>query len=273
MIIHGRITVFGEFLMHTMTEGYIVPAAHALATLEEHLLPVHPRYQQMLDQVRIHLAERGLPTCSEVRGTLPLGYGFAGSTALALLHLEGNVVGSAGIALASAEAIVRQIDWQIHGFSPSGVDYHSIVTGKAGYFGPGGWRPVQRRPELAASALLVRDPLDWPLSETRCKIVAMADRLIPIARYLCSVLRARAILDYQALFDYSVELRRVNIYAPRATAIVDHALKYGLVAKGVGGLTNKAVIIVWPPEMPSPVRWRILQELRSYGVDGAIWQI
>jgi hypothetical protein len=259
--------------MHAMTEGYIVPAAHALGTADEQLLPAHPQYRQILDQVRAHLAGEGLPTCNGVRGTLPLGHGFAGSTALALLHLGADAAGSAGTTLASAEAIVSRIDGQIHGFAPSGVDYHSVAAGEAGYFGPDGWRPTRSPPRLSASALLMRDDSDWPLSETRHKVVAAADKLVPIARHLCSALRTRAFLDYQALFDYAVQLRRINIYLPHAATIVDHALRYGLVAKGVGGLTNKAVIIVWRPGMPVPMRGRILRELRSHGADATLWRI
>jgi hypothetical protein len=220
----------------------------------------------VLDQVRTRLTEDGLPTCGMVRGTLPLGHGFASSTTLTLLHLGGHPA-------ESVKSIVDGIDKQVHGFPPSGVDYYSIAAGKAGYFGPGGWRPADRPRRLAASAVLVRDQSDWPLSETRGRVVAAADKLIPIANHLCSALRARAILDYQALFDYAVQLRRIGVYTPRAAAIVDHVLGHGVVAKGVGGLTNKAVIIVWRPGMRLPVRRRILRELRSYGADAVLGRI
>jgi hypothetical protein len=259
MVICGRITLFGEYLMHSMADGYIVPTTQALATPDEREFPVHPEYRQERDSVRFLLANASLPTCSMVRGTLPLGHGFAGSTALTILHL-----GSCG---QDYETIVNHVDRQVHGFAPSGVDCKAIRVGRAGCFGPVGWRSVWRAPCLAISALLVPEASGQDLAETRNKVIASADALIPIAQYLCSALTERNVLEYQALFDYALRLRRIGIYLPRATAVIDHALSGGIVAKCTGGLTNKAVIIVWPREMKSTTRIRILTELGRYGPD------
>lgn len=192
--------------------------------------------------MRLRLDADGLPTCTAVRGTLPLGHGFASSTALTILHLGGQH-------RECAEAIANRMDQGIHGFTPSGVDYWSITAGHSGYFGPAGWRSIANSYRLNASALLVPENSYPDLAETCNKINGAADGLIPIARYLCATLRARHVLDYRALFDYAIYLRQIGAYLPRAEAIIDHVLSRGLVAKGVGGLTNKAVVIIWPPEM------------------------
>lgn len=260
MLVYGRITLFGEYLMHSMTEGYVMPTKYALATPDEYLLPVHAGYQSALDRVRMHLADAGLPTCTGVRGSLPLGHGFASSTALTVLHLGAR-------SQEYSEDIVHRVDEAIHGFTPSGVDYWSITAGSTGYFGPAGWRgdPDSCRP--AVSALLVPEPARADLADTRDRVTRAADRLVPIARHLCAALRSRNVLDYRALLDYAICLRRLGVYLPRGTAIIDDVLNRGLAAKGVGGLTNKAVIIVWRPGTPLSEQESVLAELQQYSPD------
>lgn len=266
MIVNGRITLFGEYLMHSITEGYVVPTEHALATPDEHVLPIHHEYQPRLDRVRYQLELAGLPTHAAVRGTLPLGHGFASSTALTLLHLEKG-------RHKHPEDIVRCVDREIHGFSPSGVDYWSITARRTGYFGPDGWRSASNSYRPAASALLVPEDSSANLAETRNRVIRVADSLAPIARYMCSVLRARNVLDYRAMLDYADCLRRAGVYLPRAEAIIGQAAGHGLVAKGIGGLTNKAVIIVWPPAMKPSEQKSVLAELRQYGPDAVVPRI
>jgi hypothetical protein len=266
VIVHGRITVFGEYLMHDLTDGYVLPTRQALATWDDSDLPIHPSYDYRVDRVRQMLSQLGMPTCDKVRGTLPLGHGFAGSTALIALHLGS---GSQPI----TEVLASKIDREIHGFDPSGVDYWSVNAQAPGFFGPAGWRSAPKAEKFAASALLLPEARPWPLSETRDRIRSIANRLAPIARHLCAVLRAQKNLDYQALFDYAVELSRAHVYGPRAATMVDHLVQRRLAVKGIGGLTNKAIVIVWPAEMSMPERLSMLAELEQCGPDGVLTQL
>jgi hypothetical protein len=266
VIVHGRITLFGEYLMHSMTEGYVMPSDLALATADEYAFRLHAEYQPALDRVRLQLDRDGFPTCTVVRGNLPLGHGFASSTALTILHLGAQ-------RREGAEAIAHRVDQEIHGFTPSGVDYWSITAGHSGYFGPAGWRSIASSYRLAASALLVPENSYADLAETRNKINLAADGLIPIARYLCATLKARHVIDYRALLDYAIYLRRIGAYFPRAEAIIDHVFSRGLVAKGIGGLTNKAVVIIWPPGMRPSEQGKILDELGQYNPDAVLPRI
>lgn len=266
MIVNGRITLFGEYLMHSMTEGYMIPTVQALATPDEEKIPIHADYYPELDRVRIMLKTLGLPTCAAVRGTLPLGHGFASSTALTFLHLGTR-------RREYAEDVIRQVDREMHGFSPSGVDYWSIISKRAGYFGPTGWRSAPDSYRPAVSALLVPENSQVDLTTTRNRITRAADTLIPIARYLHATLETQNTLDYRAMLDYAMRLRRIGVYLPRAEAIIDHMTSLGLVAKGIGGLTNKAVIILWPPEVQPTEQGCILAELSQYGPDTVLPRI
>jgi hypothetical protein len=260
MVVSGRVTIFGEYLMHGSAEGLIVPSRLALATADEFGVQPHGDYRAERDWVRLHLSRMGLPVQTGIRGELPLGHGFAGSTALTLVHLN-------GWAAADIAAVAGRIDHILHGFPPSGVDFAAVVAGAPGLFTAGLWQPMPsvRIPDL--SAVLVPAPGRFPLSATRERVLAVRERLAGPARHLCARLRRTDEIDYEGLLEYAVRLQAVGVYTRQATAVVGLFLACDVVAKCVGGLTNKAVIVVWPPQMGREARLELLRKVSRLAPD------
>ena len=239
MVVHGRLTVFGEYLMHRHAEGYVVPTRQRLASPDETTVCAHPRYDPRLDSVARRLREMGLPTHPGIRGDLPLGFGFASSTALAVLHL--SLTGR------DHRAPVDEADRSVHGFPPSGMDFESVKRQEAGFFGPAGWRDADRVP-LLCSAFVPPDRLAMSFHEVWRRVVDRADDLTRLVAHLTRGVETAGELDRDALFDYSALLATLGVYSRSAQDVVALLLSRGVPAKATGGLRNKAVIAFWRDE-------------------------
>src|SRR4051812_10960827 len=224
MVINGRVTIFGEYLMHGSGEGFVVPRRLVLATPDEAGVEPHGDYRVERDRVRLHLSRMGLPVQGGIRGALPLGHGMAGSTALTLVHLNGRAGADTG-------SVVCRIDHILHGFPPSGVDFAAVMAGAPGLFSAGSWRSMPDLPIPDLSAVLVPMPGQFPLPATRERILEVQKRLGRVSRHLCSRLRRYGEIDYECLLEYAIRLQALGVYTPRASAVVRLFLANDVAAK------------------------------------------
>ncbi len=229
--------MFGEYLMHGGTWGLIVPASLYLGGADEDELPAHADYSPELDGTAALLRSWGYECKSEIRGNLPLGAGLAGSSILARLHLEKLPPGE-------VKGMVDRLDREIHGFEPSGVDSTFALRQEAGLYRQGQWSSVG---EIAPySSALFRFPKEGrgTLPAVRRLIDENRARLASIAGQLTEAVRSQGALDLEALWEYAAELQRLGVYGPRVDNFIRQVLSSGLIAKGVGGLRDKAVIVM-----------------------------
>lgn len=233
--IFGRITWFGEFLMHEGTEGLVTPCPMYLS--DDPADPLHPWYSAERDSVRFAVEQEGYTAAACVRGSLPLSFGLAGSTALAVLHLA-NTTATLRFQL------VRELDQRTHGFVPSGVDMESITRQSTGLFSAAGWRDVLWTPPsfelIGFEKEATRD-----LQSIRWLLHAKRRRLDRLARHLSSVLQDER-LFMLAMLDYCAELYDLDVYSGPVRAFIGRMLERGVAAKGIGGLYDKAVLVLTP---------------------------
>lgn len=247
MILRGRLTVYGEYLMKTRTRGLIVPTELCLATADEIDQPVHPDYDPARDRVAQWLRRQHIaPEQALVRGDLPFGFGLASSTALTFVHT------ARGRTRAEAAALSRGCDREIHGFEPSGMDAAAISHQADGFFSTQGWEPVQR-PALRYTLVFLPAERRHSLADVETRIGASAEALSRIADALTSGLVRHAVLDYALLLDYALALAATGVYSSGAQSFVTPLLARGVVAKAIGGLYDKAILIVWP-DAAAPAR-------------------
>jgi hypothetical protein len=232
----GRITVYGEHLMDGDAFGLIAPSALYLADDKDNDAPTHTNYDPSRDSVRAMLQRDGFPTCKNIRGNLPFGYGFASSSALALIHLR-DLIPSASI------DIVDRLDASIHGFRPSGVDSQFHVRQRGGLYRNGEWIEVPDL-ELRWSCALLRKERRWTLPEARERIRQRRIGLSRLADKLSTHLLDRGFLSCELLLEYAVELFRTGAYSGQARQVINLALSQDIVAKGIGGVYDKAILFL-----------------------------
>ena len=245
--VQGRYTLYGEFLMHGDVWGYVAPT------------PMHLRgarrgagvgtWKAESDDIRQLVSRLGLKAQPAIEGDLPFGQGFASSTVLSLLHI--------GDQLSSAERrrVVDIFDWLSHGFEPSGLDYDAIVAQAPGFYRRGEWR--QAAP-LMLHGLFLRssEPPVITLSKTRERIAGVADRLAPLAERLTTGIIYSSELDIEAFAEYCARLSRAGVYTREQMAVFEAAKAAGLMAKAVGGLHGRAMLVIGGSR----------EELESYAV-------
>ena len=255
MRLFGRITVYGEYLMHDQTSGLVTASNLYMATSEDPEAPVHVEYDFRKDEVAAHLQRHGRPFHKVLRGNLPLGYGFASSTIISFLNLQRRLPSR------QLERAVLGIDMAIHGFRPSGADFEFCLKQKTGLYGPNGWTDVGvRRPHH--SVVLWPQRGEMVLPEVRCAVLERGQELTQLAQALNAGVLNCDKLDYPLLLEYARVLRECHVYAPDVDEFVAEMLGRGIVAKATGGLYDKAVLLVWQ-DKPGPTE-AIWDQIRSY---------
>jgi hypothetical protein len=237
MRLHGRLTVFGEYLMHGSSWGLIVPTNLCLGGEDEAELPAHANYSSELDGTAALLRSWGYECKSEIRGNLPLGAGLAGSSILARLHLEKLPPGE-------VKSVVDRLDREIHGFEPSGVDSTFALRQEAGLYRQGQWSSVRGVPLYSLALLRFPKEGSGTLPAVKRLIDENRTRLASMAGQLAEAVRSRGALDLEALWKYAAELQGLGVYGPRVGDFIRQVLASGLIAKGVGGLRDKAVMVM-----------------------------
>jgi mevalonate kinase len=239
VVLHGRATVYGEYLMHGDTQGLVMSLPLCLASLEHSDCPLHKTYDRRLDTVAEFLESRGFATDIGIRGNLPFAFGFGSSTILAFLHLGGR------LPLKETVALVRDCDRAIHGFPPSGVDTASCLHQSTGLYSARGWQDVGVS-KLDYSLLLFPKTHGLLLSQVRERIHDARASLTRIAEGLTEHIIRCGELKQTLFLQYARILLDLGIYSPVVHGLISELLHYNVAAKGTGGLYDKAVLVVWP---------------------------
>lgn len=224
--------------MKTCTRGLVIPSELCLASGEHVEKPVHRDYVHSLDHIARFLERRGIVTERQIRGDLPLGFGLASSTMLAFLHT------SRSLSLANATQIVHECDREIHGFEPSGVDAAAIFSQGSGFYSTGGWERIQAPPLRCSLAFLPPERLR-SLSEVENAMSGVAIVLTQLANAMSRGIERTGALDYGLFLDYSRVLFDASVYSSASREFVAKLLDAGIAAKAIGGLYDKAILVVW----------------------------
>lgn len=133
MKLHGRITVFGEYLVKNKYSYCLcLKSQRYLSNNINDNTNVHKEYCISKDLSLYELNKLGFAvdnTNDNIYGDLPLGYGLSSSTILTILHL--NSIANKGL--------IQKVDRVICGFSPSNLDYTSVIKQETGIMSPKGW--------------------------------------------------------------------------------------------------------------------------------------
>jgi hypothetical protein len=235
MRLRGRVTAYGEYLMHDVAEGYCFPAPYWMTTERPHKDTANS-YRGELDNIARTLRGLGYGP-RELFGNLPLGAGFAGSTVLAILHLWGRT------SECKLRKTVNMLDHYSHGLSPSGLDSTAILAQSPGFYMAGRWRPA---PQWTESTLFFvpREPKTLELRDVARRVRKHELDLTRIARHLTEYMEKRGRADLAAMFDYCSILLRSGVYTSEQVDVIADCLGAGLAAKGIGGLHGKAVVML-----------------------------
>ena len=236
MRLAGRLTIYGEHLMSGEAFGLIAPSVLFLADEDDGAAFPHPTYDPTRDSVRAMLLQQGARTSRQIRGDLPFGYGFASSTALALLHLRTPV-------LAESLPFIDSMDGVIHGFTPSGVDSQFYVRQRGGLYRLGEWVDVHDATLRWSGALLPKEGR-FTLPEARAAIRRHRESLAARAEGLTADLMKNGCVSHMLLREYALDLLQTGGYSGEARRLVQHALECGIVAKAIGGIYDKAILFL-----------------------------
>ncbi|MES2669681.1 MAG: hypothetical protein V4673_04580 [Pseudomonadota bacterium] len=221
------------------TCGFIIPTDLFLATGDTAGLPIHASYDPSLDRTARVLERYGYRTQRRIYGDLPFGLGFASSTVLAALHL------SPVSSIDDVRLAIQKCDREVHGFEPSGMDFSAISSQTSGFYSRGNWRHFQLSSFFPYSIVTPPPERLSPLSEIEL-IISRSDKyLIAIANKMTSGILSTGSLDYDAILDYSKELSDLSIYSRAAKSFIDNLLENDVAAKAIGGLYDKAIIVIW----------------------------
>jgi len=236
MKIYGRITIYGEYLMHDNEQGLIMPSNLYLETTDNK--DYKSEYNKELDKVLISLKDKGIIPSHTLKGNLPLGYGLAGSTILGFLHLSHieNII--------IKKNIINEIDTKMHGFTPSGLDFESCVHQQWGLFcSKYGWK--SQAPSLIDYSIIIfPKEQKMPLNKIQERVLSERRLLVPIQKELNEIVKRHNIVNLELLMEYAKILSSIGVYSEVANEFVDNVLKQGYIAKGIGGLYDKAVIVI-----------------------------
>ncbi len=252
MKIYGRLTIYGEYLMHGETYGLIEKSNLCLATQEHNEVQPHPQYNIDRDVVARLIEGLGIKIIPGVKGNLPLGYGFASSSIFSFLYLY-PLYGE------RAYEMINNMDKSIHGFQPSGLDASFCYRQKKGLYRNGEWQDVTLA-RKSYSLLTFPKEGKVPLSEVSKRIARNRHNLKLIANSMTNSIVLDKCLPYEYLYKYSVELVNCNVYSGHVAEFVNFFLSQNIVAKGIGGLYDKAVLLIWPDDISALCRENFLSQ-------------
>jgi len=238
MKIYGRITVYGEFLMHNDLQGLIMPSNLYLETTSEKNPTSY--YNKQLDSILPLIRKRGITPPNTLKGNLPLGYGLAGSTLLGCLHLS-HIRNSKW-----KKSFINEIDRKIHGFIPSGLDYESCKHQEWGLFcNVLGWKSILSPIEIDYTIIIFPKEGKLALSTVQKRVLSMKTTFNEIQQNLNDKINKYNNLDLELLTNYSKVLLSLGIYSEVANKFISTVMDKGYIAKTIGGLYDKAVIVVY----------------------------
>lgn len=236
MRIYGRITVYGEYLMHGNIPGLIFPSELFLDTARSG--DVVSLYSKEKDSVLPLIMKLGITPKHTLYGNLPLGFGLAGSTTLSLLHLS-NLEDQV-----HKKKIVNEIDREVHGFIPSGLDYESCNRQEWGFYcNASGWQSISPLPITYSLFMFPKEEL-MDLVEVQKRVFSLKDRLVPLQIELNRTIKEHSRIDLEILREYSEILLKTEVYSLGSSHFISTLLNQGIIAKGIGGLYDKVVLVI-----------------------------
>lgn len=238
MKLYGRITVFGEYLLkENLSYCYCIKSKLFLSNSSADSGFVHPSYDQDKDGTVPFLKNAGVLHFGNIYGNLPIGYGLSSSTILSLLHLNSS----------QRQDLIKSIDKAMCGFSPSELDYISITMQENGVLGFGKWYPIiDFQPSY--SLLIVPKERKRILTEINTDLKKSQKRQIELTKELFKILSSTGKLDFNLLFEYCKLLLSCDVYSKSARNIANDLIKKGIICKSIGGLYDKAILIIHTEE-------------------------
>lgn len=241
MKLHGRITVFGEYLVKNKYSYSLCLKSHNYLSNDiNESKYIHKDYCISKDLSLNELNKLGYAvdkTKNTIYGNLPLGYGLSSSTVLTILHL--NSIFKKGL--------IQKIDKVICGFSPSNLDYTSIIKQETGVMSPKGWISFNKL-RICYSLILVPKEKLYSLKNIFPKLQEKLNLQISLTTNIFQYLIDNTKINYEMLYDYCKVLNSCNIYSKNSKYIVEDLLFAGVCAKCVGGLYDKALLVIYEQE-------------------------
>jgi hypothetical protein len=248
----GRITIFGEAYGALRPRAtFSVPTAQAIyCGAAASRWSGAARYDRTKDEVgQILLASGYLERMrTDIAGDLPLQYGLASSTAVAIAHLSDRPCE----VWPEAVAIV---DKQVHGFEPSGADFAAVSRAESGCYGLGRWTSIPFRIPPGSHLLLPEQEGKYTKQEAALRMRADGETLGPLIDSMGGALAAGKGLLTEQLFDYAERLLRIGVYSECQRSIIEPLLARDIVAKGVGSMYDRAILVlagseIWDSQPP-----------------------
>ncbi len=232
---YGRITIFGEYLLHeNLAQCFVLKSKKFLECTELEDINYPNKYNIKKDGILKYLKENCLNYSNTISGNLMLGYGFASSTILCFLHLKNN----------SSENLIKSIDKQINGFTPSNLDFVSITKQQNGLFSNTSWTNINLS-NFYYSIIIIPKERKRKLSEIQQKIKISELLQADISNKLAQELLQTNELNYQLFLKYCKVLFDCKIYSSLAMKITSYLLSLDIATKCIGGLYDKAILIVY----------------------------
>lgn len=234
MKLHGRITVFGEYLLKdNLSYSLCLKSNLFLSNEDKDSKFIHSVYDSTKDKTIPLLKSLGVINFSKIYGNLPLCYGLSSSTILSMLHLNTT----------KSQKIIALVDKEMNGFSPSELDYTSILKQSNGIFGFGKWQPLTNF-EISYSLLIIPKEGKRNLIEVQQKISKSQDYQIDLTKKMYNILSMRNELEYDLIYKYCKLLLSCQIYSGAATEIATDLIAKGISCKCIGGLYDKALLVI-----------------------------
>jgi len=234
MKLHGRITFFGEHLLKNNQSYCLCIKSKLFLSNEQQYDKIgNSNYSKDKDGTIPSLISMGISNFSNIYGNLPLGYGLSSSTILSILHLKSN----------SRKDLIRIVDKEMNGFSPSELDYISIVKQENGVYGFGEWYSLIHFQPIY-SLIIVPKERQRTLAEVKSKLYESQEPQIKLTKNLSQLLISTGDLDFDLLYEYCQLLMSYKIYSSNAMEIIEDLISQGISCKCIGGLYDKAILVV-----------------------------
>lgn len=232
---YGRITIYGEYLLHkNLAQCLVLKSKMFLESNQLQNIDYSNKYCIKKDGVLKHLKENNLNYSNNIFGNLVLGYGFASSTILCFLHLKNN----------SSKNLIKSIDKQINHFTPSDLDFTSIIKQENGLFDNNSWTNINLS-DFYYSVIIIPKERKKSLSEIQQKIKVTEFLQADISSKLTKELLQTDKLNYELFLEYCKILFECKVYSLLAMEITSYLLSLDIATKCIGGLYDKAILIVY----------------------------
>lgn len=244
--------MYGEYLMNGVTRGLVLRSRGFLASKNERCVPEVADYNLERDEVAALLRRWGLPVQPGLRGNLWQGCGLASSTAASRIYLT-------AMGVPDMRPLMMKVDRVLHGFEPSGLDVECILRQRDGLYGDKVWQDVEVSTPARTLVSFPKEGLRT-LGDILAVLEKATERLARLADAMTARVLSERFLPFAEMVEYAGALAALRIYSSTAQEFVEWSLAAGLAAKGVGGLYDKALLLLWPDHANEALYSRVWQE-------------